>query len=95
MAAPKRTDPTPDEIPSLGRPGAPTIGDRINAFAMLDSMKDSTQAQKCLRLSLIGFTNPEIAAMLQTTPAVVATNLYTERRKAGKATPKKAQAASG
>lgn len=62
---------------------AATIQDRIAAFAMLDAMKDATQAQKCLRLALVGFTNQEIAALLQTTPAVVATNLYEERRKAG------------
>ena len=78
------------EAPSLPKGGA-TIQDRIAAFAMLDAMLDATQAQKCLRLSLVSFTNSEIAAMLQTSPAVVATNLYTERKKAGKkATARKA-----
>ncbi len=64
--------------------GGASIQDRIAAFAMLDGMKDATQAQKCLRLSLVGFTNAEIAAMLQTSYAVVATNLYNERKKSGK-----------
>ncbi len=69
--------------PSLPK-GETMIRDRIAAFAMLDGMKDATQAQKCLRLSLVGFTNVDIAAMLQTSPAVVATNLYTERKKVAK-----------
>ena len=60
------------------------ISDKIAAFTMLDGMKDKTQAERCMRLSLVGFTNPEIAKMLQTSPAVVATNLYGERKKAAK-----------
>ncbi len=68
-------------------PGGATIADRIAAFAMLDGMGNASQAQKCLRLALIGFTNAEIAEMLQTTPAVVGQNLYTERKKP-RATPK-------
>lgn len=62
-------------------PGGATIADRIAAFAMLDGMGDASQAQKCLRLALIGFTNTEIAEMLQTTPAVVGQSLYAERKK--------------
>jgi len=89
MATPRRVEPAADEVPVLGRPVGPTIADRISAFAMLDGMKDSTQAQKCLRLSLIGFTNTEIAAILQTTPAVVSTNLYNERKKGAKAPTKR------
>jgi len=73
-----------DEEVGPTRKGAATIQDRIAAFAMLDGMKEATQAQKSLRLSLVGFTNSEIAQMLQTTPAVVAQNLYNERKKAGK-----------
>jgi len=62
-------------------PGGATIADRIAAFAMLDAMGNASQAQKCLRLALIGFTNTEIAEMLQTTPAVVGQSLYAERKK--------------
>jgi hypothetical protein len=58
------------------------MSDRIAAFVMLDGMGNASQAHKCVRLSLIGFTNPEIAEMLQTTPGVVASNLYAERKKA-------------
>jgi len=60
----------------------PTISDRIAAFAMLEAMKDATQAQKTLRLSLVGFSNAEIASMLQTTTAVVSQNLYAQRKAA-------------
>jgi hypothetical protein len=58
------------------------MADRIAAFTMLDRMESASQAQKCVRLSQVGFTNPEIAEMLQTTPGVVASNLYAERKKA-------------
>jgi DNA-directed RNA polymerase specialized sigma24 family protein len=58
-----------------------TISDRIAAFTMLDEMKDATQAQKCMRLSLVGFTAPEIAQMLQTSVPTVHQNLYYERKK--------------
>lgn len=83
MAAPKRPERADDDAPVLTRGGA-TIQERIAAFVMLDGMKDRTQAEKTLRLSVAGFTNSEIAVMLQTTPQVVATNLYTERKKANK-----------
>jgi hypothetical protein len=71
-----------------------TIADRIAALTMLDGMKEATQAQKTLRLWIVGFTNAEIAVMLQTSTAVVSTNLYNERKKAMKkpAAPKGAPA---
>jgi DNA-directed RNA polymerase specialized sigma24 family protein len=61
--------------------GRVTISDRIAAFAMLDQMKDATQAQKCMRLSLVGFSASEIAGMLQTTVPTVHQSLYAERKK--------------
>lgn len=74
-----------DEVPfQAPQRDAPKISDRIAAFAMLDGMKDATQAQKTLRLSLIGFGNAEIASMLQTTTAVVSQNLYAQRKAAAK-----------
>jgi hypothetical protein len=72
-----------DEIPSAPK-GSASIHDRIAAFAMLDGMIGKTQAEKCMRLKLIGFGNGDIAQMLQTTPAVVASNVYAERKKAAK-----------
>lgn len=64
--------------------GAATIQDRLAAFALLDGMKEATQAQKCLRLALVGFSRPEIAAMLMTSPQTVNQNIYTERQKVKK-----------
>src|SRR5438128_12696586 len=84
MATNKRADRNDEEGIPLPPKGVSTIQDRIAAFVMLDTMKDRTQAEKSLRLSLVGFANGEIASMLQTSPAVVANNLYTERKKAGK-----------
>ena len=79
----KRLDTDEDEIPSAPK-GSASIQDRIAAFTMLDGMVGKTQAEKCMRLKLIGFANGEIAQMLQTTPAVVASNVYSERKKAAK-----------
>lgn len=70
------------EVANLLRPGGASIGDRIAAFVMLDAMPNgTTQAQRCVRLSIIGFSNTEIANLLQTSSAVVASNLYQERKK--------------
>ena len=71
----------PQENSGSRPPGRSTIGDRIAAFAMLDGMTQASQAQKILRLALIGFTNPEIAEMLQASPATVRQGLYSERKK--------------
>lgn len=84
MATSRRPDRNDEDAIAPPSRGVSTIQDRIAAFVMLDSMKERTQAEKSLRLSLVGFTNGEIAAMLQTSPAVVANNLYVERKKAGK-----------
>jgi DNA-directed RNA polymerase specialized sigma24 family protein len=65
---------TGNEAPEVSA-GRATISDRIAAFAMLDQTKDATQAQKCIRLSLVGFSASEIAGMLQTTvPTVTRTS---------------------
>jgi DNA-directed RNA polymerase specialized sigma24 family protein len=80
------------EAPEYPVVGA-TISDRVAAFAMLDQMKDATQAQKCMRLSLVGFSAVEIATMLQTTVPTVRQNLYSERKKVK--SPQKNARASG
>ncbi len=66
--------------------GGATLGDRIAAFIMLEGMTNASIAQKCLRLAIIGFTNLEIAEMLQTTPGAVRTNISLERKKPRAAT---------
>ena len=84
MPTTKRPDPDDeDEIPSASRGGA-SVHDKIAAFVMLDGMTGKTQAEKSVRLKLVGFSNSEIASMLQTTPAVVASNIYQEKKKAAK-----------
>jgi DNA-directed RNA polymerase specialized sigma24 family protein len=84
MPITKRPEPNDeDEIPSVPK-GAAARQDRIAAFVMLDAMTNKTQAEKSVRLKLVGFSNTEIAQMLQTTPAVVASNIYQEKKKAAK-----------
>ena len=43
-------------------------------------MKGVPQREKCLQLSVAGFTNTEIADLLQTTAAVVGQSLYEARK---------------
>lgn len=66
--------------------------ERLLALALLNQMKGSSQRDKVLQLSLAGFTNIEIADLLQTTSALVAQALYKGRRKAkSKASKKKSR----
>lgn len=53
--------------------------ERLLALMLLQQMKGSSQADKALQLNLAGFSNTEIADLLQTTSAVVAQSLYTIR----------------
>ncbi|TAK02989.1 hypothetical protein EPO44_07825 [bacterium] len=59
---------------------APDRTERLLALILLQQMKGSSQREKALYLSLAGFTNTEIADLLQTTAAVVAQSLYQGRR---------------
>lgn len=54
--------------------------ERILALLLLHSMKGAPQQQKIVQLSLAGFSNLEIADLVQTTSAVVAQSLYAARR---------------
>lgn len=54
--------------------------ERILALVLLQSMKGASQQERIVQLSLAGFTNYEIADLLQTTTGVVAQSLYTARR---------------
>jgi DNA-binding CsgD family transcriptional regulator len=84
MPTTRRPEPNDeDEIPPAPKGGA-SIQDRIAAFVMLDGMVGKTQAERSVRLKLVGFSNGEIARMLQITPAAVATNIYTEKKKTAK-----------
>ena len=62
-------------------------GDRAEnllALLLLQQMKASPQRDKVVHLSLAGFTNTEIADLLQTTTAVVAQSLYEAKKKTKK-----------
>jgi DNA-directed RNA polymerase specialized sigma24 family protein len=78
---PTRRAADPNDTLSDTQRSRATIAERIAAFAMLDGMGPATQAQKCLRLSLVGFSAPDIAGLLQTTLPTVHQNLYAERKK--------------
>lgn len=54
--------------------------EHLLALILLQQMKAASQRDKILHLSLAGFTNTEIADLLQTTAAVVAQSLYEARR---------------
>jgi DNA-binding NarL/FixJ family response regulator len=54
--------------------------ERLLALILLQQMKASPQRDKILQLSVAGFSNTEIADLLQTTSAVVAQSLYEVRR---------------
>lgn len=60
--------------------------ERILALLLLQQMKGGTMKEKVVQLSLAGFSNLEIADIVQTTPGVVAQLLYESRRTRGKAT---------
>ena len=66
--------------------------ERLLALLLLQQMKASPQREKALQLSLAGFSNAEIADLLQTTTAVVAQQLYETRRQTK---PKKKKKKSG
>jgi hypothetical protein len=62
--------------------------ERILALMLLQQMKGGSLKEKIVQLNLAGFSNLEIADIVQTTPAVVAQLLY-EARKSGGRSPKR------
>ena len=54
--------------------------ERLLALILLHQMKGSSQQEKISQLNMAGFTNVEIADLLQTTSAVVAQVLYASRK---------------
>jgi DNA-binding CsgD family transcriptional regulator len=55
--------------------------ERLLAILLLESMKGTSQREKAISLSLAGFSNVEIADLLQTSSQVVAQHLYESRKK--------------
>jgi DNA-binding NarL/FixJ family response regulator len=62
--------------------------EKLLALLLLHQLKSSPQQDKILNLSVAGFTNTEIADLLQTTSASVSQTLYMSRSKP-RARPKK------
>lgn len=58
--------------------------EKVLALILLQSMRGAPQQQKIVQLSLAGFSNVEMADLLQTTSAVVAQSLYAARRQGTK-----------
>lgn len=54
--------------------------ERILALLLLNSMSGASQTQKIVQLSLAGFSNLEIADLLQTTNTAVATHRYAAKK---------------
>jgi DNA-directed RNA polymerase specialized sigma24 family protein len=53
--------------------------ERLLALLLLGQMKDASQRTKAVTLSVAGFSNVEIADLLQTTGTTVASMLYQAR----------------
>jgi DNA-directed RNA polymerase specialized sigma24 family protein len=64
--------------------------ERLLALILVQTMGGASQQKKIVQLSVAGFTNTEIADLLETTTAVVATSLYAAR-KGGKKKKQKAK----
>jgi predicted transcriptional regulator len=54
--------------------------ERLLALLLLQNVKPANTTAKARELSIAGFTNVEIADLLDTTPAVVGQSLYTARK---------------
>lgn len=57
--------------------------ERLLALMLLHQVKGASQRDKVTLLNLAGFSNVEIADILQTTSAVVSQSLYAARRGGG------------
>lgn len=58
--------------------------ERLLGLLLLHSMKGSSQQEKAHQLSLAGFSNVEIADLLETRAQVVAQHLYAHKKFGGK-----------
>ena len=54
--------------------------ERLLALLLVQQMKGSTQLEKATQLSVAGFSNTEIADLLQTTAKVITQRLHEARR---------------
>lgn len=73
-----------------------TRTESLLALLVLHNMAEASQVDKAVALSRIGFSNPEIATLLQTTPNTIKTSLsVAKRRKATKKSAKKTAKKAG
>lgn len=63
--------------------------ERLLALILINQMKGASQREKIIQLSLAGFTNVEIADIVQTTAPAVSQVLYEARKNKGRSTVKK------
>ena len=64
------------------------------ALLLLQQMKSAPQRDKIVHLNIAGFSNLEIANILETTPAVVSQSVYSARKRgAGKSRKRSKKAA--
>jgi hypothetical protein len=66
--------------------------ERLLALILLNQMKGASKRDKIVELSVAGFTNVEIADIVQTTTAVVSQVLYETRKGKGRTARKKTAA---
>jgi len=67
--------------------------ERLLALILVNQMKSASQRDKAIQLNLAGFSNVEIANILETTTAAVSQVLYEARK--GKKNKKTSKKASG
>jgi hypothetical protein len=63
--------------------------DRLLALLLINQMKEVKQVEKAKQLKIAGFTNVEIADLLDTTAQVITNYFYTSRKARSKSTSKK------
>lgn len=59
---------------------APTRLEKLMAMMILMQMRDATQREKVVVMSRAGFSNPDIADLLETKPNIVAQHLYASKK---------------
>lgn len=58
----------------------PTRLEKLMAMMILRQMGEATQQEKVVVMNRAGFSNPEIAELLETKPNIVAQHLYSSKK---------------
>lgn len=67
-----------------------TRTERLLAMLVLHNMAEASKVDKCVRLNAVGFSNSDIADLIDTSSGTVATNLSAARKAKGRRKPAKA-----